>query len=233
MARQTAFITGVEGGLGRAVALALLQRGWHLVAVVRRGPGAGPVVEELRQAGGAVYPLTANVTRRAELEHALEPIHRLGGTLRLLLPAAEVAHQAPFAEMNPRHWQEMIDVNLTGLFHTVQAALPLMESGSHIFLPMSVANGRQGSPSWAIYSATKAALRGFADALRDELRPRRIHVTLLSVGGTKQSQHMPGQHGFHPDHIAPWILHVVEHPEVSVEEVHIFPLASGPEDHSL
>ncbi|GEM_PF-5917828 len=226
MGRQTAFVTGAEGGLGRAVALALARRGWQVVAVVQRGRGGGPAADELRQAGGALRTVTANVARRAELEQALDVVDHFGGTLRLLLPAAEVVHRAPFAEMNPRHWQEMVEVNLMGLFHTVQASLPLMEGGGHIFLPAGVADGRQGAPSWAVYGATKAALRGFADALRDELRPRRIRVTLLTVGGAEGET--PAAASLAPDHIAPWILHVLDHPEVSVEEVHILPLAGGP-----
>ncbi len=232
MARQTAFITGAGSDLGKAVALALAREGWHIVAVLRRGDAASALAEELRRAGGTVQTITANVARRAELEQATELIQAFGGTLRLLLPAAEVMYRGSFTEMNPRLWQEMIEVNLTGLLHTVQATLPFMESGSHILLPGSV-TGWRGRPSWAVYGATKAALRSFAEALREELRPRHIHVTLLTIGAVDSPMwnRIKGEWDretmLKPEHIAPWILHLVEHPEVMVDEIQILPLAGG------
>lgn len=232
MARQTAFITGAGSGLGKAVALALAQKGWHIIAVLRRGDTAAALAEELRQAGGTVQTVTANVTRRAELEQAVDLIQSFGGTLRLLLPAAEMMCRGGFTEMSPRIWQEMIDVNLTGLLHTIQATLPYMESGSHILLPGSV-TGWRGRPSWAVYGATKAALRSFAEALREELRPRHIHVTLLTIGAIDSPvwDQIKGEWDretmLKPEHVAPWILHLIEHPEVMVDEIQILPLAGG------
>ena len=94
---------------------------------------------------------------------------------------AGIARFQPFGEIEESDFDEHFDINVKGLYFTVQAALPLIPSGGSILLTASVVS-KKGFPGSSVYAATKAAVRSFGRTLATELAPRGIRVNTLSPG---------------------------------------------------
>lgn len=226
MSAKTAFITGASKGIGLALTEALLARGWHVVALARH---TEPLDALAREHGKRCHAVSADVRHAESLRevvqtHIVAPQRRV----HLLFPSAGVAYVGPFEAMPPDTWQAMIDINLTGLLQTVQLVLPHMAEGGHIVIPGSIA-GATGFANWAVYSATKFAVRGFAEALRQEVRPRGIRVTHLTLGATATPlwDTVPGawdrRNMLSPQEVAAWVLHILDHPDSGVEDLRLLP----------
>jgi len=226
MSEQTAFITGASKGIGLALTTALLARGWRVVALARH---TEPLDALAHEHGARCLAISADVRDADALRsvvhtHIVAPQRRL----HLLFPSAGVAHVGSFEAMPSDTWQAMIDINLTGLLQTVQIALPHMVEGGLIVIPGSIA-GATGFANWAVYSATKFAVRGFAEALRQEVRPHGIRVTHLTLGATATPlwDTVPGawdrRNMLSAEEVAAWVLHILDHPESGVEDLRLLP----------
>ncbi len=226
MSERTAFITGASKGIGLALATALLARGWHVVAIARH---TKPLTALAHEHGARCRAISADV-RDADALHNVVRTHLAAPRrrLHLLFPSAGLASVGPFESMPPDTWQAMIDINLTGLLQTVQIVLPHMAEGGHIVIPGSIA-GATGFANWAVYSATKFGVRGFAEALRQEVRPRGIRVTHLTLGATATPlwDNVPGawdrRNMLSAEAVAAWVLHILDHPESGVEDLRLLP----------
>lgn len=170
-------VTGASSGIGAATARSLAARGARLAAAGRNELA----LAELRVATGAAT-LTGDLleadTARRTVERA---VTALGG-LDLLVSNAGAGWCGVFEEMTPTEIDRLLDLNLRSCAHLVHAALPhLRRSGGRVVLVGSIA-GVVGVPGETWYSATKAGLAGFADALRAELCPAGVGVTLVTPG---------------------------------------------------
>ncbi|GAP63789.1 hypothetical protein ARMA_2212 [Ardenticatena maritima] len=226
MSRQTAFITGASKGIGKALTQALLERGWRVIALARH---TEPLDALTQTYGDHCRPVAVDVRDAAALQDAVRThIAAPAQSVHLLFPSAGLAHVGAFEAMPPEAWRAMIEVNLTGLIQTVQLVLPHMADGGHIVIPGSIA-GATGFANWAVYSATKFGVRGFAEALRNEVRPRGIHVTHLTLGATATPlwEAVPGawdrRNMLTPEEVAAWILHILDHPQSGVEDLRLLP----------
>ncbi len=215
-----AFVTGASRGIGRAVAYALAQRG----AVVGLAARSTTDLEALATAlPGAHHVLTCDVALQPSIATAVETFVAAAGGLDLLVANAGIAHYAPIAEQRLEHIENMTAVNWLGTVHTVQAALPhMLEQGSGHIVVMSSGAGLRGFPGAAAYSATKAAQRMFAEALRHELAGTGVSVTTVYPGEIRTALHehertrMPewyrgGPDAASPDALAAKIVEAVEH----------------------
>jgi NADP-dependent 3-hydroxy acid dehydrogenase YdfG len=107
---------------------------------------------------------------------------RFGG-LDLLFNNAGLGISAKFENSDPDDWKQMIDANLYGVLNCSQAAIPLLRGREGAMIcSVSSVGGRYGVENWSVYSATKFAVGGFHDALRKELGPERIRVTIIEPG---------------------------------------------------
>ena len=105
------------------------------------------------------------------------------GDVDVLVVNAGITHYRPFAELPLDEARQMNDVNWLGTIHTVQAALPRMiERGRGHIVIISSGGGVRGFPHAAVYNGTKAAQRGFAEALRHELHGTGVSVTTVYPG---------------------------------------------------
>ncbi len=170
-------VTGASSGIGAATARSLAGRGARVAAAGRNELA----LADLRAATGAVTvpgDLVEPATARRTVEAA---VSALGG-LDLLVSNAGAGWCGAFEDMTPTEIDRLLDLNLRACAHLVHAALPhLRHSGGRVVLVGSIA-GVVGVPGEAWYSATKAGLAGFADALRAELRPAGVGVTLVTPG---------------------------------------------------
>ena len=161
-------VTGASRGIGEAVANAFAARGCTVGRVSRSGE------------------IAADVSDPASIEHAVEEF----GEVDVLVANAGIAHYLPFKDMPLETVDELTRVNWLGTANTVKAALPAMlaRGRGHIAIVSSGA-GIRSFPGAAVYGATKAAQRGFGEALRHELKGTGVGLTMVYPGEIRSSLH--------------------------------------------
>jgi uncharacterized protein len=177
-------VTGASRGIGEAIARAFAARGCTLGLVARRSGPLEKLAAELPGSGHAVLP--GDVADPASIAGAVEQF----GDVDVLVANAGITHYRPFAQLPLDEARQMNDVNWLGTIHTVWAALPRMleRKRGHIVV-VSSGGGVRGFPSAAVYNGTKAAQRGFAEALRQELHGSGVSVTTVYPGEVETSLH--------------------------------------------
>ena len=180
LAGKVAVITGASSGIGEAAARLLVVEGVRVVLVARRRERIDALVEEL---GDAAVALTADVGDAAQVAAVFDEVRKRFGGLDLLFNNAGLGVNSRFDVSDPADWKQMIDVNLYGVLHCTQAAIPLMRGRAGAMISsVSSVGGRYGVESWSVYSATKFAVVGFHDALRKELGNDGIRVSVIEPG---------------------------------------------------
>jgi short-subunit dehydrogenase len=191
---KTALVAGASSGIGAALALELARRGAAGVLGARRGGGLAGVADAIRGAGrpGPVV-LETDLTDAAQVARLMDSVRRQCAGLDVLIYCAGVGQMLPLLDTSLEQVRRILEVNLVGAIDCIQQAVPLLRQrgGGRIVLVSSVA-GLRGMPGGAVYSASKAALEGLADALRVELAPDGIGVQLVypSLTRTEFFQHL-------------------------------------------
>lgn len=173
---KVAFVTGASKGIGAAIATALSDEGVKLGLASRSGDD---------HALPAAIGLPCDVRDRRRVEAAMDETVARFGPLDILVVNAGVGSYGTFLETKPEDLDEMLDVNVRGMFNTVRAALPHLIAnpvGGDIVTIASEA-GRRGLPGEAAYVATKFAQVGFTRSLDHELRQHGIRCTNVCPGG--------------------------------------------------
>jgi short-subunit dehydrogenase len=177
-------VTGASRGIGAAIARAFAERGCTLGLIARRREPLEALASGLPGSGHIV--LEADVADRASIAEAISAF----GDIEVLVANAGLTHYMPFAELPPEKAEEMNAVNWIGTLNTVAAGLPRMvERGSGQIVIISSGGGVRGFPGAAVYNGTKAAQRGFAEALRHELDGTGVSVTTVYPGEIDTSLH--------------------------------------------
>jgi NADP-dependent 3-hydroxy acid dehydrogenase YdfG len=147
------------------------------------------LAERARELPGAV-PLVADVRDPDALREAVDAFAEPAGGLDLLVANAGIAHYGPFADQPLENAEQMVEVNVLGVIYTVGIALPHMldQARGHVVVVSSAA-GLRAFPWAAVYGATKAAERGFAEALRHELSGTGVSVTAVLPGEVQTHLH--------------------------------------------
>lgn len=178
---KVAVITGGSSGIGLATARRFVEEGAHVVITGRRD-------KELKEAaaliGDNVTTVMGDVSRLEDLDRLYAVVKEEHGHIDILFANAGAGTIAPLAAATEAHFDQTFDVNVKGLFFTVQKALPLLRDGGSIILTSSVSNVL-GLPSFSAYAASKAAVRSFARAWTLELKDRYIRVNSMSPGPTE------------------------------------------------
>lgn len=176
-----ALVTGASSGIGAATAQLLARHGLSL-AVQARG---GPSLDDIAARTGA-YPCTADLTDSHAATALHEDVTAAIGGIDLLVCNAGAGWEGPLESMPAERIDELVRLNLLAnlrLVHTFAPDMMRRERG-HIVLVSSIA-GSMGVPGEAVYSATKAGLRVFGDAVRLELAPAGVGVTVVNPGAVR------------------------------------------------
>ena len=176
---KVALVTGGNSGIGRAVAERLVGEGARVVVVGRNRETVDATAAAL---GAAAHGIVADTSKLADLDRVIAATRDFGGgRLDVVFANAGSATFGPLAAMTEEAWDGMFDVNVKGVYFTVQKAVPLMRAGGAIVLNASVAAGK-GNPVGSLYGASKAAVRSFGRTIAAELVERGIRVNVVSPG---------------------------------------------------
>jgi NAD(P)-dependent dehydrogenase (short-subunit alcohol dehydrogenase family) len=181
---KVALVTGGSQGIGRAIARALLAEGVHVGVTGRNESRLADARAALAGAGaGVVETLHADVRSHADMARAITAIVSRFGGLDIVVNNAGVGGFASVADMEPAEWSEIIDTNLTGVYHTCHLAIPhLRRRGGGFIVNISSLAGKNAFPGGAAYCASKSALNAFSEALMQELRYDDIRVSYVMPG---------------------------------------------------
>lgn len=167
---KTAVVTGGGSGIGLAIANRLSADGYH-VGTLDLNPS------------DTAFAHAADVTDRVQVDEALAAIRERLGPITILVNAAGMEGYKRFANLTFAAWQQVIDVNLNGVFHCVQAVLPdMLEAGWGRIVNISSSSAHSGQPFMAHYVAAKSAVNGLTKALALELGPDGITVNAVPPG---------------------------------------------------
>ena len=178
---KTIVVTGASSGIGRATALELARRGANLVLAARRPDRLEEVAAKCRELGVRAVTVPTDVTSPADCRRLIDT----AGDVDVLVNNAGFAVFAPVAEASPDLVREMMETNYLGAFHCTQAVLPrMLARRSGTIVNVSSIAGLMGFTRMSAYCASKFALTGFTEALRDEVIGSGVRVALVCPGTT-------------------------------------------------
>jgi NADP-dependent 3-hydroxy acid dehydrogenase YdfG len=176
-------VTGASSGLGEATARLLSAQGATVVLGARRADRLEALAKELAGRAGNALAVTTDVTRREQVKALVESAVQAYGRIDVMINNAGLMPQAPLERLKVGEWEQMIDGNIKGVLYGIAAALPHMQrqKAGHFINVSSVAGHRVG-PGFAVYAATKYAVRALSEGLRQEVKPYNIRTTVISPG---------------------------------------------------
>lgn len=186
MPQLNVLITGGSRGIGRAIALRFAREGAKVAIASRTSSELDEVVTEIDAAGGDGLAAQMDLKEIGSVEAAVwRAIDHFGGRIDVLVNNAGIFDVAPIEKTSVEMFRTMLEVNLTGAFLvTIEALDALRDSPrGHIFNIASSA-AQQGFAGSTAYCASKYGLRGFGDALREDLRAGGIRVSTVYPGAT-------------------------------------------------
>ena len=180
---RAAAVTGASSGIGEATALALAEAGAAVALGARRVDRLEALAERINSTGGRAVAIECDVADEQSAHAFVNGAAEQLGRLDILVNNAGVMLLGPLEGADTAEWRQMVDVNLLGLLYCTQAAMPHLRDGGngHVVNVSSVA-GRTASAFVGVYNATKWAVTGFSEALRQEAAHSKIRVTCVEPG---------------------------------------------------
>jgi NADP-dependent 3-hydroxy acid dehydrogenase YdfG len=176
-------ITGASSGLGEATARFLSAQGASVVLGARRIDRLRVLADELSRRGGKALAVPTDVIQCDQVKRLVDAAVQTYGRIDVMINNAGLMPQALLERLKIDEWNRMIDVNIKGVLYGIAAALPHMkqQKAGHFINVSSVAGHRVG-PGFAVYAATKYAVRALSEGLRQEVKPYNIRTTVISPG---------------------------------------------------
>ncbi|HEY3751543.1 MAG TPA: SDR family oxidoreductase [Pseudonocardiaceae bacterium] len=239
---KVVIITGAGGGIGSATARLLAERGAQVVLAGRDLAKAERVAEQIERAGGTAVAIPVDVTNRDEVIDLVAAVTDRFGRLDVMVNNAGVGPVSYLRELKVDEWDLMVDVNLRGVLNGIAAALPVFrEQEVGQFVNVASTAAYTTTPTMAVYSGVKTAVRAVSEGLRKEAGPN-LRVSVVSPGfvatefvRTVSDDQVRGQlleqrdtFAISPDAIARAIAFAIEQPpDVDVNEIVIRPTAQA------
>lgn len=178
---KVALVTGAGKGIGRAIAIALAAEGVHVGLLARTEKDLVSLSQEINKSGVKSVILIADISKIEEVNAAVEKLQNELGPIDILINNAGIGTFAKFLELEPNVWEDMIKVNLFGVYYACRAVLPKMiERKTGDIVNISSTAGKSGGAITSAYSASKFAVFGLSESLMQEVRKHNIRVTALA-----------------------------------------------------
>ncbi len=181
---RLAVVTGASSGIGRAIALELAARGTSLWLIARRPEGLEATVAEARRHGVTARSCPLDIRSDGDLERLRDRLRGECEGLDILVHSAGAHSLGPVAEAPVAELDEQYQVNLRGPYVLTQLLLPLLRARSGQIVFVNSSAGLEARARVGAYAATKHALKGLADALRQEVNAEGIRVLSVYPGRT-------------------------------------------------
>ena len=180
---KTALITGGTKGIGYGIAESMMAEGMHVLITGRTQATVDDAVAALNKSeNGKAIGIAADVRDYTTQVAAVEKVVTTWGKLDILIANAGVGHFAPIEQMTAQQWQDTIDINLTGVFHGIKAAIPALKASEGYFITIASLAGTNFFANGAAYNASKFGLVGFTQAAMLDLRKYGIKTTVIMPG---------------------------------------------------
>jgi 3-oxoacyl-[acyl-carrier protein] reductase len=209
MPTRTCVITGASRGIGLATALRFAQSGCNIVAAARHAPALEDAVAQIRAGGAACEPVALDVARPADARRLIELAVRRFGRLDVLVNNAGYAVLKPLDQMSPQEFDQTTAINVAAVFHTTQAAWPIMKAQrAGVIINVSSLSSIDPFPGFAVYGASKAWVNLFSQATGAEGRQFGIRVYAVAPGAVETTMlrsiapDLPPEHTLAPDEVA-------------------------------
>lgn len=180
---KTALVTGGSRGIGLGVAESLLEDGYRVMITGRNRQRLEEAVTKLSEKyGDRIASHVSDVTRLDSEKDTVAAMLDRWGSVDVVIANAGVGHFAPIQELTPQQWNDVIDINLTGVFNTTKASLDaLIQSKGYLITIASLA-GTNFFKGGAAYNASKFGLVGFTQAVMLDVRHQGVKVTTIMPG---------------------------------------------------
>jgi NAD(P)-dependent dehydrogenase (short-subunit alcohol dehydrogenase family) len=202
---RIALVTGASRGIGRAAALALAGAGAHVILVSRTVGGLEEVDDEIQKAGGSATLVPLDLKDFPALDRLGASLFERWGRLDAFLGNAGVLGTlTPLSHLEPKHFQELVDVNVTANWRLLRSLDPLLrasEAGRVLFVSSGAA--RKHTPFWGGYAMSKAALESIALTYAAECEPTKVRANLLNPGPMRTRMRAKAFPGEDPQSLRP------------------------------
>jgi len=180
---KVAIVTGAGRGIGKEIALTLAREGAS-VAVLGKSETVNETVKEITKMKGKAMVVIADVSNSKQVQQAVKSVVEKFGRIDILVNNAGIFRSSPLSQMNEKEWDEMMAVDLKGVFNCTRAVLPTMMKQKYgkIVNISSIAGTALGFPGSTHYSAAKAGIIGFSEALAMEVVQHGITVNSIAPG---------------------------------------------------
>ncbi|MEO0340537.1 MAG: SDR family oxidoreductase [Bacteroidota bacterium] len=189
---KVALITGGSKGIGLGIAEAMVKEGMKVAITSRSQAAADQAAQQLNNiSAGSAIGIQADVVDYEAQEASLQQTIKAFGQLDVLIANAGVGHFAPVESLSLDQWKQTIDINLTGVFYSVKAAVTEIKKSQGYIITIASLAGTNFFAAGAAYNASKFGLVGFTQAIMLDLRQAGVKVTTIMPGSV--STHFNGR----------------------------------------
>jgi NAD(P)-dependent dehydrogenase (short-subunit alcohol dehydrogenase family) len=232
---RSGLVTGASRGIGKAIAMDLGRAGATVaIGYSQHAKAAEDVVSEVQWAGGEAFSVHIQVEDRADVRTAIASVADKLGHFDFLVNNAGINRDRTLAKMTPEQWDEVIGVDLTGVFNVTHEVVPYMIKANHgRIVNVASVTGLFGTFGQANYVSAKAGIIGFTKTVARELARNNITVNCIAPGYTETEmvdgmpdeakqrilQMIPLGRFAHPDEIGQWVTCMITHGDYLTGEV--------------
>jgi len=199
--RKVAVVTGGASGIGQALAVAYGRSGTRtVVGYYPADPhDVGRTIDLVKKVGGEATAVEVDVRDSAQVDRLAEQAMATYGRLDIAVANAGILRRASLSDMTDQAWDELLDVDLTGVLRTFRSASARMTGGGSLVAISSITGGVYGWEDHAHYAAAKAGVLGVCRSLAVELAPRAIRVNAVIPGLIETPQSLDAANSLGPE----------------------------------
>jgi hypothetical protein len=223
-------ITGGSKGIGYGIARVLMDRNMRVAITSRSEDRAKEAATKLNKAGeGEAIGIGADVRSHGDQEKAVKAVIEKWGKLNVLIANAGLGHFGSIEDLTEDQWTETIDTNLTGVFHSVKAAVPELKKTKGYIITIASLAGTNFFAGGSAYNASKFGLVGFTQAIMLDLRHQGINVSTIMPGSVASyfNNHNPGQNDswkIQPEDVGQLVVDLLQmHPRTLPSKIEVRP----------